>query len=274
MLPTGSVPCGPWPYLWCCDDLPNPNPDPAVQTVIDQSIMAASELLYGLSGMRFDPCVITLRPCRRDCSNEVSPFGSGLWPWVDPGMWPRPFLYNGAWFNLACGSCGNGCSCGILSEALLPGPVHTVTQVKVDGVVLAPAEYRMDNHRLLVRKNHGLWPLCQDLSLDDTEVGTWSVTASFGDDVPVLGQLAVGELGCQLAKFCLGDDTCLLPMPVQQLVRQGVTITFLDPNEVFAAGRIGLYQTDLFLQWANPHRLATAPQAYDVDGPSFRRAGT
>lgn len=271
---TGAVPCpGSWTPAWCCK-LPDPAdyPDLDIPEIIEQQTAAAAEILYNLSGQRFGLCQLTLRPCRRECWGGS--WGEGWWEWsAAGGLWPRPALIDGAWFNLACGSCLGSCSCRPLSEAILPGIVYSVDQVKLDGEVLVKnVDYRLDNARRLVRLG-GSWPVCQRMDLDDDQPGTWSVTATWGEPLPVSGQLALGELACELINACIGAD-CKLPQPVQQLVRQGVTVSFLDPNEVYAAGRIGLTKVDLFLQWANPERLQSPPAVFDVDAPTWRRTNT
>jgi len=271
MLPTGTVPCEPWPFIWCCPELPNPNPDPLIQAVLDDAVLGASQLLYSRTAQQFGLCEVTLRPCRRDC-DDMWRFGNWF-EWTPGRQWPFPALIDGAWFNLGCGSCTGGCSCKRISEALLPGPVHDITEVKVDGLVLPASSYRVDNHRLLVRTDGGVWPRCQDLNLDDDQPGTWSATPVLGEEVPDLGQRAVGELACEWAKACLGQE-CRLPSPIQQIVRQNVSVTFLDPNELFEGGRIGLYFPDLFISTYNPERLRQRPQAYDIDNPPWRRTNT
>lgn len=261
-------PCQAWPVIWpvTCDVS-------GAGAVTGVAVSAATEVLYALSGRRFGVCSMSIRPCRSDCSR-------GLWTgwdsgnWWEWGRWPRPLFFNGVWYNIACGQCQSGCSCTYVSEAWLPSPVTTVTQVKVDGVVLDPSAYRVDDWRKLVRLDGKIWPLCQDLTKADTQVGTWSVNVEFGEEVPVLGQLALGELACQFVKLLTGDKSCALPKPVQSLTRQGVQMNFLDPNELFANGRIGLYLCDLFLTSENPHGLANRSKVYDVDNPRYRVAGT
>jgi hypothetical protein len=273
--PTGTVPCpGSWEPIWCCD-LPSAGDYPGVdvETVIGNAVDAAATVLYQFTAQRFGTCEVTLRPCRRDCAGDLWP--PGWAEWAPGGGWPRPVLVDGNWFNLVCGGCPGGCACTALSEALLPGPVHRIVEVKLDGQPLAAGvDFRVDDHRRLVRLGGASWPLCQHLELADTQPGTWSVTAEFGVPLPVHGKMALGELACAFIKSCLPGETCPWTAPVQQLIRQGVSVNFLDPNQVFAAGRVGLTQVDLFIAWANPHRLPSRPQVYDVDGPAFRRAGT
>lgn len=256
--------CGSWDVTWTC---PLPTGSEAVSGI---AVQMASEVLYGLTGRQFGLCTVTLRPCRRDCHGDEWPLLIG--EYGTEGDYPRPALYAGEWYNITCGSCSSGCSCTSVSEVALPGPVASVTEVRVDGVVLTKnVDYRLDDYRLLVRLGGATWPLCNDINLANTEVGTWSVTFEQGTPVPQLGTVAVGVLATEFAKALLCDDTCGLPKPVQSLTRQGVSITFLDPNEVFADRRTGLYLPDLFISTVNPHNLASRSQVYDIDDVNRRR---
>ena len=255
-------PCGVWNPIWC-----EPLPVSTV-SVSGWALQAATEVLWAKSGRQFDTCEITLRPCRDDC------FG-GTWPWGETWnqwgtTWPYPYNYAGQWFNLGCGGCPGQCSCTVLHTVELPAPVGEITEVRVDGVALPTTAYRVYDHRTLVRTDGQPWPLCNDLNKSDTEVGTWSVTFVAGTAVPALGRLAVGELARELALACVGE-ACRLPSPVQQIVRQGVSLTFLDPNEMFADGKTGLYRSDLFISTFNPGGVAARAVAVDVDGPAPRR---
>lgn len=261
-------PCILWDPIITCD-LPT-----GAEEVTGTALRAATEVLYNLSGRRYGTCQMSIRPCRASCFGDAWPFLNRWWSW---GSWPRPLFYQGTWYNITCGGCANsssGCSCNIIEEAYLPAPVASVNQVKVDGDILSPTAYRVDDWRILVRTDGGKWPICNDLSKSDDEVGTWSVSLTIGEEVPQLGRLAVGELMCQFTKLLMNDSTCTLPKPVQSIVRQGVTLNFLDPNEVFANGRIGLYLCDLFITTENPHGLMERARAYDVDGDRYRITNT
>lgn len=119
----------------------------------------------------------------------------------------------------------------------------------------------------------GTWPACNDLNRADTETGTWSVTAVFGRPVPELGRLAMGEVACEVMRL-LSEGDCKLPFRVQQLVRQGVTMTFDDVRELTADGLSGLPLTDMFIRAVNPAGLARRAGTYSVDHPPARRVGT
>jgi hypothetical protein len=259
-------PCDDWPVTWTCDvDTLNP-------AVTGAAVSMATAALWALTGMRFGTCEITLRPCARSCDDGrfYDDFGP---PWEGGRSYPQPALIGGLWFNLTCGSCAGGCSCSTVSEVLLPAPVHTIVEVLIDGTPMASGAYRVDNNRLLVRTDGGVWPRCNDLSKEDTEEGTWSVTATYGEALPDGASLAVGQLACEIAKAAAGGD-CKLPAGLQQLVRQGVTISYPDVGELFRQGRTGLYLVDLFVSTWNPYGLRQRSRVYSVDRPTVRRAGT
>lgn len=258
-------PCADWPVTWTCD-VETLNP-----AVTGLAVSMATETLWSLTGMRFGVCEVTLRPCARSCDDGsfYDDFGP---PWA-ARSYPQPALIGGLWFNLTCGSCPGTCSCTEVSEVRLPAPVNTIVEVKIDGTPMVSGAYRIDNNRLLVRTDGGRWPRCNDLNLDDTEVGTWSVTATYGESLPEGASLAVGQLACEIAKAAAGGD-CKLPAGLQQLVRQGVTISYPDVGELFRQGRTGLYLVDMFVSTWNPYGLRQRSRVYNVDRPSVRRAGT
>lgn len=260
-------PCEAWPVrLTCTLDCESP-------TVTGQAVEVATEILWALSGRQFGYCTVTLRPCRQDCL--VAPWPDRWADWWPGSTWPSPALIGGQWFNLTCGTCGDTCSCTSISQVLLPGYVEsgaTVT-VKVDGSPLVTGAYRVDDNRYLVRTDGSTWPRCNDLTKDDTKTGTWSVTAKYGHAVPLAGQLAAGELTCEITRALEGED-CRLPRNVVALVRQGVTISYPNVAELYDKQRTGLQMVDLFLTAYNPNRLARRAKTYSVDRPMARRVGT
>lgn len=263
-------PCSPWTPIWTCD-LSAKTP-----LATGQAVAAATSIVWALSGRQFGLCQTTLRPCRKTC------YDSGWWAgygdawgsigYAGPG-WDYGTGRLGFWFDLSCGSCSGGCSCKEVSEVKLPSPVSSIVQVKMDGTPMATGAYRVDNNRLLVRTDGQRWPRCNDLSKDDTQPGTWSVTALYGQDVPVGGQLAVGEMACEILAAMSGQD-CRLPPGVQNLTREGVSISFPEVGSLFAKGRTGLYLVDSFITTVNPNRLPVRSRVYSVDHPVHRRAGT
>jgi hypothetical protein len=264
-VPATTAPCADWEFQPTCD---LSDVDPAILAL---AVTSATQTLWALSGMRFGFCEVTLRPCARSCDtgNFFDDFGP---PWTS-GSWPRPALIGGLWFNLVCGGCAGDCSCSAVSEFVLPAPVHEIIEITIDGTPMASGAYRLDNNRIVVRTDGGEWPRCNDLNLDDTEVGTWSVTATYGEAVPEGAALAMGQLVCEIVRAAAGGD-CKLPAGLQQLVRQGVTISYPDVGELFRQGRTGLYLVDMFLATWNPYNLRQRSRVYNVDRPTVRRAGT
>lgn len=254
-------PCLTWDPIWC--DVPTSGLE-----ITGTMLGIATEILWAKSGRQFDQCTTTLRPCRKDC-------WGGSWPFYDRWnefgrSWPYPYNWAGQWFNLGCGGCPGSCSCSILYEAKLPQPINRVVEIIVDGAIMPTGSYKVYDFQTLIRTDGQAWPMCNDLNKNTNQTGTWAVTVSLGTPVPPAGKLAVGELTAELVRACTGQS-CKLPSPVQQIVRQGVSMTFLDPNQMFADGKIGLYFCDLFLSTYNPQGIAARAQVIDVDGRSPRR---
>lgn len=261
-------PCEAWDPIWCVD-LTSAGVNLAASGA---ALLAATEILYNRSAQQFGLCTFTVRPCRDDCQDNVWPsysggvggWGGDWWQWG--GMWPRPALINGAWYNIACGGCGAGCSCTEISRALLPSPVASVVQVKLNGQVLsATGDYRVDNYRELIRLGGNVWPICQDMNLADTEDNTWSVTVQVGQVVPNAGKYAVGELALEIMKACAGL-ACAIPRTATTITRQGVTIDLPTIYDLLDRKLLGLGFCDLFVSTYNPHGLIARPQVYDIDG--------
>lgn len=207
-----------------------------------QYAFAASQLLYELSGHLFSgACERTVRPCGTPtCGFQVLSRGHVV----------------GGWNGLQWGD-DRPCGCQPLSRVLLSGyPVREVTEVKLDGVVLPKTNnWRLDERRWLTRVadidgNAQVWPGCQRLDLDDTEVGTWSVTYRYGQDPPLIGQMAAAQLGCDLYR-AIGGGTCALPMGTTRISRQGIVIEKLA-----------------FATWAfNQHTTGSQPPGWHTGMP-------
>lgn len=270
-------PCSPltdWEPIWC-ETL-----SPAVAAVTGDAVQMAAEVLWILSGQRFGLCEVTIRPCRNECWDGYNGWNQ-WWPGVGgtygiAGGGPRPWWYNGVWYNV-CGSCPGSCSCTLIDEALLPAPTREVIEVKLDGIVMDPSTYRVDENRKLVRVDGQLWPMCQDMAATDDQPGTWSVTITVGEDVPMLARRAMGQLAAEIAKDCAGEDCSLSPYEITSISRQGVNMSFGSPNEVDpVVGQMGLRWVSLFLNTYNPNGLKRRGKVYDVDrNPSpWRRVDT
>lgn len=262
--------CTPWldgaDVATCCEVDGSSDP-----SIFDQAAEVATDLLFQLSLRRFPGiCERTVRPCRTTCACpwQVLSRGYVVWNWN---------LYNplygwGAW-GWGGGCDGDDCGCTPLSRVLLAGYVQSIEEVLIDGEVVDPATYRIDNHRWLSRTRETpddpitLWPGCQDKTLPETEHGTWAVTYSYGHDVPVSGVAAATQLACEIYKSCT-NQPCALPRNTSRVTRQGLTVErpFFQSFSFEKGGRsiprgwnTGLPAVDSFLSAYNPTGLQREP---------------
>jgi hypothetical protein len=245
--------------MLCCET------DGVDQADVERWTLVASQILFALSGRRIGPCPVTVRPCRRACL-ESSPFvslqaGAGIGPWI-------PYIgADGAWRNASVCGCQSDCSCGELCEVWLEGPVYDVTEVSIDGQVLAPEQYRVDAPGRLVRVGGGCWPSCQDMAAPPGEPDTFVVKYRVGLPVDEAAVAAVSELTCHLLKGCGGNGSCgcRANRNLTRLSRQGVDMDFGDPMTFYQDGRTGLQLVDLWLNVVNPYRMASPSRVYSPD---------
>lgn len=245
-------PCTSWPFVDDCECLP----DGVDEYLLDAKLEQATIILWGASGRRIGTCPVTIRPCLRRCGG-----GFGLWvPYKDGG---------GEWRNFAACGCRTECSCTELSEIVLPGPVASITEVLVDGVVVPPEDYRLDNvggQWRLVRLL-GSWPECSDMTADCGDVGAFCVTYEQGIEPDALAIAAVSEAACELVKACIpGCKTCKLPANVRSVVRRGVAIDL----EVVKAAVLALPTVASFIATVNPNGLMSASSVWSPDVPRPR----
>ena len=213
-------------------------------------MQVASDLLFELSGQRFPGiCTDTVRPCAQNCHDDSARYYGDL---------VETSLTSWSWFG-TCGCGGDACGCTTLSELTLTGwPLVSIEEVLIDGAILDPSRYRIDDWRRLVRlRDDGsispdAWPTCQQLDLATTEEDTFQIEFTYGQAPPAAGVAAAASLGCQLALACAGSGDCRLPQRVQSITRQGVSMVLLDPFTFFDDGRTGLYDVDLFLAAYGP----------------------
>lgn len=131
---SNTDPCG-WviPDPLCCTDW----------TGFSAGVKAAAKdyaatVLWAATGRQYGVCTITVRPCgvrRRQSGWEF--FG---YDWTG-GTW-IPYIFNGQWFNCVCPGI---CSCEPRCQVRLMGPVNSIVEVTVGGVVVDPSAYRVDD---------------------------------------------------------------------------------------------------------------------------------
>lgn len=233
----------------------------------------AAEMLWNWTDRIFGLCDVVVRPCRSGCSDArrwMDTFwGRGPYPWggVGDGSWV-PLLIGGQWYNMGCG-CAGTCSCAEEgpSALRLPGPIVEVSQVRIDGVVVPPAEYEVLHGRLLVRLDGSPWPACQNLLAGGDQLGTFEVSYRRGVAVPTGGQIAAGILACELAKAACNDSTCQLPQRIQTATRQGITVGIVDSFRGLDNGRTGIWLID---SWTASVKAPTAKAGAGVRSPDYR----
>lgn len=235
-------------------------------------------LLWNWTGQRFGTALTEVRPCRASCPDRASTFwGSSSSPLIPQiGGWV-PALIAGEWFNIACGTCiGARCSCAPnqATSLELPGPVHSITEVLIDGAVLPASAYVLRGG-VLYRIDGEAWPLCNSDAGDptDPDSGAWSITYERGYEVPTGGQLAAYTLACEIAKDLCGDNDCQLPARLQSISRQGVSIEVMDGFEDLEKGRTGIWSIDAWIASETAARVSR-PQVFSPDIEPGRGAGT
>jgi len=263
----------------CCSDLTGSDADAAL---LDSAAIEASMALYEFSGRQFGGLCDSgpRRPCQQSgagCWSNIGPPVGSWWYWTWGTSGSAPGI-GWAWRNESGALCG----CSPLSSVKLAGyPVREIIEVKIGGTVLDPLDengnpnYELRDWRELVRMDDPvtgykrLWPSCQNLALDDTQPGTFSVTYRWGVSPPELGRRAAAQLACQLLLACpgVGGADCQIPEGVTRIERQGLTVDrqllagFLDPTKP-----TGLVALDLFIAayGGTPRKRAGAVFSPDV----------
>lgn len=222
----------------------------------------ATLALWARTGRQYGACPITVRPCGLYCND--SGYAGQYW---SNGVFV-PYIVGGVWRNCWCGN-GDCCTCAPDCQVYLPGPVTSVTSVVVDGVVIDPSTYRIDNEMWLVRTGGAgfCWPQCQDYNVGFGP-GTFFVTYTRGPAPPAALLAAAGTLACEYAKACQ-NQPCRLPAYITGLSRQGVDFTAVDPIALLENGFTGLWEVDGLIRDLNPYAMTHRPRLLspDIDYP-------
>jgi hypothetical protein len=229
--------CEDWPIRWPCDITSED------EALLDLVRISAQQMLWSMSGRRYGLCETTESynlPCSSPCS---VPYAGDFGPGVD-------YLLNDQ--ARVC--------CQIHLTSL---PVRAIVEVVELGETLDPDDYAL-NRDVLMRRGR-CWP-CED-ECEDPPV---QVTYLYGIDIPALGELAMGELACELLAGITGAD-CRLPSNAISITRQGVTVDLGDASTLTAENRLGLPLCDLFLRSTNPHKLHSRSQVWSPDLARRRR---
>jgi len=229
----------------------------------DLALSIATAVMWAATGRRYGPCEITVRPCQ---SRRFADTYRAFPVWWASGRFggPFPFLFNGVWAN--CG-CGSGCCCAPRCSILMDGPVASIVEVLVDGVVTPSTDYRVDvveGGYWLVKTTPGCWPTCQDFNVGGDDVGAFQVTYTRGAEVPpsLLGATAL--LACNLAATMSGKD-CGLPPRLSSLTRQGVSADFIANDIDVDVFTTGINEVDMVIRALNPGRRTRPPVVLSPD---------
>lgn len=227
-------------------------------------IEMATSLLWNWTGRVFGLSEVAVRPCRTDCAPPTYLGKAGI-PSVYADTPFLPVLINGQFYNVKC---GRGCRDRdpYMQDIGLPGPVDSVVEVMVDGEILDPSAYRVENRTWLVRTDDEKWPTCQNLDASPHEADTFVVTYNWGTPVPVGGQLAATVLACEMAKATMGRD-CDLPQRVQSVTREGITVAVLDAFDGLDSGQTGIWVVDSWVASVTRAPRRTRILSPDVRGP-------
>lgn len=234
--------------------------DAVPEDALEDALLIASDLLYLLSGRTYPgTCELSVRPCARRLAVQAMHDWASV---LDPAG------YDDSWGVCGCAEAGTltGCRCDGRSRiGLGRHPIVAVTSVKVDGAVVDPARYWVEDERWLVRlpDADGLargWPACQDLTLADTEPDTFSVTFQWGRVPPPGGQMAAAQLAGEIALDLTGSDDCSLADGVTSITRQGVTLEAAVPSAEIADQLPSLARA--WVRSVNPGKVRRRPSVW------------
>lgn len=207
--------------------------DESLAPVLREAVDTAVAVLWAFTGRRFGVCPAVVRPC----------------PPQTAGVCAAPLPED----NPVCDRTGS---------VLLPGPVHEVTGFIVGGVEYAVDSLTVEGDRVY-RANGEPWP-DQNLTVPASSPGGWGISYLRGEPVPAGGGRCVALLAKEFFNACTGGR-CQLPRRVQNVSRQGVTVTAVDPADIYEAGSTGLSEVDLWIKAWNPNRLQEPATAWSPD---------
>ena len=243
-----------WPVdRGCLPELP-PEDDPTYEERLAEQNAAedlAVQILWALSGRQFGVCETLVRPCPPEACGGGMRAGS---TWDQTATPYIPTYEYGRWVNYTCG-CSTRCNAAGPRTIHLPGPVQGIVTVTINGEVIDPSEYVLEGD-ILYRKG-GQWPP-QDYNKPLDEDGTWSILYLKGNPVPAAAGVFVGLLAKEFLAACSGD-TCRLPRNVVMTTSRGITKTY-DPSAMYANGKTGLSEIDMWLSAINPYAILSAPR--------------
>lgn len=236
-----------WPITWPAS-VDQTNLDPNIKLLCE---VYASACMTALTLHRVGGNPVTIMPAPRHRL-------SGRWSWgtTFDGEYPLGTFYPSATALLG--------SLGLWEvEAIdLPGPVAAVHEVTINGAVLDPAAYRIENGRYLVRLDGDTWPRCEASA-------NFTVTYLNSHPVDQMGSIAAGVMAAEWLKLLNSDKKCRLSATATSINRQGITMELT--RGMFPDGVTGIPEIDAYLMLFNPFGLKVAPRVYSPDLPEHRQ---
>ena len=241
-----------------------------VAIICAEAATAASEILYSLSGRVFTGACgpVTIRPVARPENADTRG-----WVFAGGGGWGY------GWGASATGNLGLPPVMALYAEDFGPYielydyPVNEIIQVKIDGVVIPPDQYELRENKWLIRMlptpdtipaQRWGWPTSQQQWLPDTQLQTFSITYTYGQDPGAGGRLACRVLAESIAMPLFGNAN-RYPERVTTINRQGVTAQIASVVDVMRDGRTGILDVDRWVLAVNPEQLRRRPVVFSPD---------
>lgn len=263
--------CLPWPIdPTCCPTWPETweeisGPTPVDRGLTSEEVAAlraraiASERLRTLTAWRWGLCEDLVRPCGPpQCQTRGYPAASyGVL---------NPVLSAGRMYNSGCCACS---LCEPCCTVYLPGPVHDVLHVQIDGRELVRGVEWDVNGEGGIYLMDGCWPHGQDLRRPCGSPGTWCVRYLRGIDPASSWDAirAVSALACHLYQDACGID-CGPPRDATSVRRGDV-----EWERAPSTRDTGVAAADEWLDIVNPLRTLQVPRVYDPGAPRWRFRG-
>lgn len=237
-----SGPCG-WEITSCgcgaCWDTYTPE-------VRETAAALAIGVMWAATARQYGQCTVVVQPCHKSALlREYQTYP------VSHPDYGSAYVQSGIWRNSCTGSdqeadCCSGC------EVDLEGPTSTagITEITINGAILAPASYIVQNGNILVRTDGECWPTCVNYSQQTPPA--FEVEYLKGTPIPLHVQKATERLACEFAKACAGSG-CALPRRLRSLTRQGVEVSVEELSTKPGEIRTGIPEVDMIIALENPH---------------------
>jgi hypothetical protein len=218
-------------------DLLDDDWDTLPSEVTDAALQVAVATLWALSGRRFglrDILLAPYLPARNP--GYVTTYRVGSASLVGVGV------------AVGIGLCGSD----VYTRLRLPGPVHAVTRVDLDGTPFP--DWVADPDGTLVRTDGLAWPIAQNVYSP-----RWLVTYTLGVLPPEEANIAAARYALEVGRGMTADPACRLPARTRDITRQGIAVTLTDPTDLTSGGLTGVPAVDAWLRAVNPASLPEAP---------------